>query len=147
MSGRQDSTEEVKNWLLALRARKGYLDAELVVLDASPEDHPHHHRFEWDDEVAGDKWRAEQARCLIRGCRMVYADSEGEPTSIRAFASIRSEDTGRHQYHPVEEIAMDPERRAILLSTMRHEWASFKKRYMGFDEFAEMVSRDMGKTA
>jgi len=140
-----NATDEVRNWLLSLRKREGYLDAELVVEEATPVSHPHHTRFEWDDPTAGAKYRAEQARSLIRSCRLVYADPEGNPASVRAFASIRSEDTGKHQYHPVEEVAADPRMRMILLQTMKHEWASFKQRYSRFDEFADMVNRDMGQ--
>jgi hypothetical protein len=51
---------------LAKIAKEGKLTAETVVEKASNPRHPLHDEFEWDDTVAGAKWRLEQARELIR---------------------------------------------------------------------------------
>jgi len=42
------------------------LEPNALIEEARDEDHPHHHKFEWDDSVAGHRYRLEQARQIIR---------------------------------------------------------------------------------
>jgi len=44
---------------------RGVLEAGAVVEDAKDPMSPLHNRFDWDNSIAGDKWRLHQARQLI----------------------------------------------------------------------------------
>jgi len=46
--------------------RSGILTPSAVVDEARPEDSPLHAAFEWDDSIAAEKYRLEQARRLLR---------------------------------------------------------------------------------
>lgn len=48
----------------------GRVTASMVVADAKKKTSPLHACFDWDNDVAGDKWRLEQARRLIQSVRI-----------------------------------------------------------------------------
>ena len=52
--------------LQRIRNRRGELTAKSVVDESRPEDAPLHSAFEWNDSVAGERYREQQARSLIR---------------------------------------------------------------------------------
>ena len=66
-----------KTWkrLEAIRKREGDLTPIAIVNDARPEQAVLHPHFTWDDMVAGENWRAFEARNLVRSVVVVEADS------------------------------------------------------------------------
>ena len=133
----------LKDELMAIRAEHGQLTAALIVETAQDEDHPLHHRFEWDDSVAGRKYRLIQAKQLIRVVKETYIDRQGNPDDVRFFHAIPREDA--MVYEPLPEIIADDLATKILLSSMEREWRSLRKRYEKFTEFRSMVIRDLGE--
>jgi hypothetical protein len=133
----------LRDQLLSVRAQHGKLTPQLVVDTARDPEHPLHSRFEWDDAVAGEAWRREQAHDLIRKAKVVYREaSDAEPEkSVRAFIAIRAENG--HVFDPVEEVADDPFRRKLALADMEREWKALYRRYQEFGEFLDMVRRDV----
>lgn len=70
-----------------IEAHHGVIDPH-VVLDASrPESAPLHDHFEWDDAIAGEKWRLEQSRSLIRSVEIVRDETE---LRVPAFVNVTS---------------------------------------------------------
>lgn len=67
-------------------ATKGALTPDVVVQDAQKATSPLHHVFEWDDAVAGVKYRIAQARHLIASHRVFI---ERRETVIAAPAYVR----------------------------------------------------------
>ncbi len=59
-------TTEVADWLKGLEDKRGNLDVRYVVAEAADPDTPGYAYFEWDDAIAGQAHRLEQARTLIR---------------------------------------------------------------------------------
>lgn len=60
-----------------------------VVNEARPSESPLHDGFEWDDGVAAEKHREEQASLLIRSVRVVVIDTAtSEEISVRAFVAV-----------------------------------------------------------
>lgn len=133
--------------LLSVRAQHGKLTPQLVVDTARDPEHPLHSRFEWDDAVAGEAWRRQQAHDLIRKAKVVYREADdAEPgKSVRAFVAVRAEEG--HVFDPVEEVAEDPFRRKLALADMEREWKALYRRYEEFREFLDMVRRDVGDAA
>lgn len=61
------TNEELKKHLEEIRDRNdGLLTPKAVVAEASNPKHPLHKYFEWDDSVAAQKYREEQARDLFQ---------------------------------------------------------------------------------
>jgi len=60
----------------------GTLRPRDVIEDARPEDSPMHSYFEWDDGIAGNKYRIQQARELIRSFRAVATPIVDEEYAI-----------------------------------------------------------------
>lgn len=138
---------DLRGELLAVRNQHGKLTPQLVVDTARDPEHPLHSRFEWDDTVAGDAWRRQQAHELIRKLKLVYreADESRPEKSVRAFVAIPSENG--HVFDPVEEVVEDPFRRQLHLNTMEREWKALYARYQEFEEFLALVRRDVGEAA
>jgi hypothetical protein len=129
----------LRDELNRIRADYGRLTIDNVLQDATPETAVLHDRFDWDDEIAGPKWRRHQAHQLIASVRIVYreADEENPAADVRAFHAVRG-DNGYH-YEPAEEIASDPVLTELVLRDMRREWQQMRRRYGHFTEFIELV--------
>lgn len=132
----------LREQLLDIRAERGRLTPEIVVDAAKPDGHPLHSRFEWDDEVAAESWRREQAADLIRSVRIRYVDAADRPQSVRAFVAVRGDQPGA-DYEPTEEALADPFTAKLLLAEFEREWKSFKAKYDHLAEFAEIVRKDL----
>lgn len=74
--------------LEAIENEHGQLRPEDVVNVASRPDHPLHDCFEWDDSVAAEQYRIDQARTLIRSVRYEIQVNE---TQVRAVKYVRDE--------------------------------------------------------
>lgn len=138
---------DLRGELLAVRNRLGKLTPQSVVDVARDPSHPLHSRFEWDDAVAGEAYRRQQAHDLIRKAKVVYREAdEAEPVRMtRAFVAVP---TGEgHVFDPVEEVVEDPFRRQLVLNEMERAWKDLYRRYREFQEFAQMVRRDLDEAA
>ena len=127
--------------------QRGQLTPALVVEEASDPAHPLHSRFEWDNSVAGERWRKAQAQELIRSVKVVYKQAtERDPArSVRAFHAVRRPDG--NVYEPAERVVEDPFTRQLVLADMEREWKALKRRYEQFSEFAAMVRQDLEEAA
>lgn len=137
----------LRDHLQAIYDARGTLSAPLVVDEARDPNSPLHSRFEWDDTVAGDRYREVQARELIRSVRIVYREAKGKRPegSTRAFQHIRRDDAST--YVPSDEVARDPILTQIVLMDMRREWKTLQARYAHFEEFTRMVREDIDVSA
>ena len=136
---------DLREELLAIRASQGRLTPQLVVDAARPASSPLHSRFEWDDSVAGEAFRRQQAQELIRKVRVVYAPSdEGSFKSVRAFHAVRTPDGG-HAYEDVEAIINSPILTELLRRDMERDWRALRQRWQDFEEFWQLVQEDLAE--
>lgn len=131
----------LRDRLEEIRRKRGTLTPAVVLDEARDPAHPLHHRFEWDDGVAAERWRRHQAHELIVSVRVKYADRQDKLTDVRAFQAIRREDG--YRYEPVESVVEDEIATRIVLADMEREWKQLYRRYAAFKEFTEMVRRDV----
>lgn len=117
------------------------LHPALVVNEARDENHPLHDRFEWDDSIAGEAWRRQQAHELIKSVRITYRKADESENSVRAFHAVRSEQG--YTYEPTEKVVADPFTAKLVLADMEREWKALFRRYNEFDEFYAMVRADL----
>jgi hypothetical protein len=134
---------DLRNELQSIYDQHKRLTPALVVDAAREPEHPLHSRFEWNDAVAGEAWRRQQAHELIRSVRVVYreADESSSEKSVRAFHAVRKEDG--HVYEPVDKVAADDFTRRLVLQDMEREWKALHRRYQDFEEFTALVRRDL----
>lgn len=112
--------------LAKIQDRYGELTADLIVAEATPESHPLHCRFTWDDTEAAKKWRRVEAECLIRRVKVDYSTGPEADLRVRAYTSVADED-GRRSYLPTEmALAMNS---VQVLAAVRRDFVAFRARW------------------
>ena len=106
------------------------------IVDASrPDDAPLHPAFEWNDSVAAELFRQDQARTLIRQIVTLEKTESEEPVYVRAFFKIDPEES---TYEPTIVIMNDAEKRKQLLAIAKRELKQFKAKYSTLNELASV---------
>lgn len=133
----------LRDQLAGIARDAGQLTPETVVEAATPEEHPLHSSFEWDDTIAGHKYRLVQASRMIRTVRVVYTtDERGREHSVRAFTAVRGENAAnpaRAVYKPTEEVLENPLSTQILLRELQRELDQLKAKYGHLAAYAEIL--------
>jgi hypothetical protein len=140
-------SEEIAAQLLEIQAANdGLLTARVIVEAATPEEHPLHGFFEWDDAAAGAKYRIQQARALVRVVRVEFVGARGHPEDVRVWHSlpVASREVGRAYVH-LDEIKANEILTQQLRRQMEMEWRALRRKYDHFDDFIKMVTRDMAR--
>ncbi len=107
------------------------LRPEQVVDAARPLTHLLHSKFEWDDGVAAEKHRLQQARQLIRVTVITLPNDSRE---VKAYCSLsvdraKGNDGASGGYRSTIEVMSDRQLTSILLSDALNDLHSFKARY------------------
>ena len=104
------------------------------ILDyARNEDTELHKCFDWDDSIAAEKWRKQQARMII--CNLVYVDDKKkEPSKLRVF--YQSEEK---EYKPVKFTLQKKDEYQELLERALKELHAFKEKYKMLTELDEIM--------
>lgn len=89
-----------------LSAEHGHINSQLVVDEARPEDAPLHPAFEWDNAIAGERYRVHQASTLIRAVQVVEPENP-EVQQHRAFVLTTVADSPKAVYVQAEEVVSD----------------------------------------
>lgn len=124
----------------------GRLTPADVLEVATEEASPLHGFFEWDDSVAAEKHRLNQASGLIRSVRIRITKEENgklEDLQVRGWVAARAIGTDtetREGYLPESEVRADPALKEAVLRQMRREIQSAKTRYRHLDEFWELLT-------
>lgn len=128
--------------LETIYAQQGFLTPQMVVDAGTPEDHPLHARFEWDDTVAGSLYRLDQARDLIRSFTIRYrkADSEVEET-VRFYHSVRTE-TGQ-VYRSLDDIQQSEFLQKLVLVEAERRWRELYAQFAHLEGFLNLVREDV----
>lgn len=114
---------------------EGRLTPRELVDESRPEDAPLHHCFEWDDDVAAERWREAQAGYIIRSVEVVREDVT-QP--VRAFTPVTASG-GARTYHSVEAVMETAGGRKAVLDEAKRELAAFRRKYAGLKELADVM--------
>lgn len=125
------------------------LTPENLVNEARAETSPLHSAFEWNDTVAAEKYRCEQARLMIanivwvesdiqteRHVKLVEKDEEPSFTDERAFVSTGEQN---HRYVPIAVALTNEEWRANLLKAAVRDMNAFVTKYHRLTELANII--------
>lgn len=75
-------TPEIIDKILEVKENKG-LTANNLLYNAKDKKNPLHNFFDWDDSIAGEKWRLQQARVIINEVKIIIGEKE-----LYAFENI-----------------------------------------------------------
>ena len=109
----------------------GNLTAKALLDVSRPEDAPLHSEFEWNDTVAAERYREDQARNIIRHL-VVRLDAKPD-TPVRGFFRIEQEEP---RYTNVNAILTQRDLRAELIQQALEEMAAFQRKYGTLTELA-----------
>lgn len=116
------------------KANGGEIIPAAVVESARAQRHPLHRHFEWDDAVAAESFRLDQARSLIRAIHIVD-DKKQEPP--RAFLSIA--DKGGTSYRRLEDVQDSARLQALVLEAAERDLKAFEIRYRELGEICDVI--------
>lgn len=113
------------------------LTPEKVVEVAKDENNILHEMFEWDDTIAGEKYRKMQAGNIIRAIRVdIVEDAEEKNKKVRAFVTTKRNST----YKPIEKVVKDIDQYALLLDKAYRELNYIKLKYENLKEIQELLA-------
>ena len=102
---------------------RGGIEPSTVVEESRDISSPLHPCFEWDDAVAAEKYREDQARLVIRSIVTVSEDSAEKQQPVRAFVRVQED------YKPITVVLNDEEQMEELLRSALLELSAFRKKY------------------
>lgn len=127
----------------------GEITPKAVVEAARSPDSALHNHFEWEDRVAAESYRLDQARRLIRVVRI--EDQDASSGYVNAFLSVNS---GGISYRPVEAVRRSADMQMAVLRQAKRELEGFQSRYRDLQEIfpdlssaVEKIDRRIGATA
>ena len=116
----------------------GNLSAKSLLDVSRPADAPLHSEFEWDDSIAAEKFREDQARCMIRHL-VVRLDSQPQEL-VRSFFKIEAREEAPESYTRIETVLKKPDMRAELLKQALAELETFQRKYSTLSELASVFN-------
>lgn len=119
------------------RENHGVLKPSYVIDSARAKSSLLHDYFEWDNDLAGEKYREEQARNLIR--HVIIITPQVKSNHVRAYVSIQGRDNGK-AYHAIADIMNDDEYREKLLANALIDLDAWKQKYETFKELSDIFS-------
>lgn len=151
----------------AIYAEQGAVTPEAVLEQARSEDAPLHPAFEWDDAVAAEAHRQDQARSLLRRLTVSYRRTDGSLTTptryvVKLLARADEDDpedealaeaTQPHIYLPVRRVMSDEVLRRKYVREAYLSVVSWRRRYRDVAEFARLfeaidaMGDDFGKAS
>lgn len=122
---------------LAEIERKGELTPNAVLQSAKNKGSPLHNFFEWNDGIAADSYRLQQAAWLIRTVKVTISTPDKNPVSVRAF--VRVVDDEETHYVPIDKALKNDDWKEQLLEDARRELQSFKNKYSILSELTGVI--------
>lgn len=119
------------------RKHNGILRPADVVDEARNPDSILHRAFEWDDSVAAEAYRIQQAKELIR-VQVVVIENRQEP--VRAFVSLSRDRLTDGGYRITADVLNDRDLYREMLLDAADELRSFQRKYNRITELSEVFA-------
>jgi hypothetical protein len=95
-----------------------------------------HKEFEWNDAIAAEKWREEEAGNIIRVIHVEYETGPDEPQ--RAYVIERHEEQ-EQSYEPVHEVLTRQSSRDRLILDLLGDLQAFRRRFIMVSDLSHVV--------
>lgn len=106
-----------------------------TLLDASRDENaPLHNAFEWDDEIAAERYRLRQASDIIK---CVVAVPEKNEPPVKAFCHVSVAE--KPQYKHIKTVVKDEDLTAQLLDEALQYLRTFKTRYFALKDYVSIA--------
>ena len=126
-------------YLESLEAKHaGGITPKILLVDARKKKSPLHDEFEWDDTVAAELHREEQARYILRHIEVMLVLAPKDSLPVRAFAHV--ETAGAPGYVNIEAVLSTLDYRDQILDQALSELRSFRRKYADLKELAEVFA-------
>lgn len=135
-----------KDELERLYVRDGFLTPQQVLQEATSANSPLHSHFEWDDTEAARKFRLDQARGLIRSCKVTISVAPEEVRRVRAYHSLPGDD-GKPAYFATADVLTDDSRRDIVLQQLQRDITVLRTKYRHLIDVDAVLREMLGKEA
>lgn len=109
---------------------------EDIVEAARDESSELHKCFEWNDEVAAQKWRLHTARMLVNQLVVRTKTSDNIPVAVRVISSASEVNT----YVPTKMLIKSESDYADLLARAKRELQAFQQKYSTLSELQEIFT-------
>lgn len=111
-----------------INEKHGGLHPEHVVKESKPKTAPLHECFTWNDTKAGEQWRLQEARNLIRCVHVVSEKGEDQGAAFVNVSVVDPEDeSSNHVYLPVGTVVVDAELFASAVAGLTAKVSGLKK--------------------
>ena len=110
-------------------------------LDASrPKESPTHNLFEWNDSIAAERYRLQQATLAINSVEVqIINEATATVTSQAAFVNVVGKaPTKSGLFTPIEVALSDENMRNTLLLNALNELKAFRRKYSQLSELADV---------
>lgn len=133
---------DLQQQLQAIYDQHGTLTPELVVEAARPDNSPlHAYVFDKPPDQAAEAYYRERAHRLIQRVDVLFTSSNGETRRVRAFHAVHS--TEGWVYEPLEAVVRSYRLTEAVLAEMEREWRALYARWGHFQEFLDLVHKDV----
>jgi len=127
--------------LLQLAREHGGLLKPAVVVEAARDvNSPLHSAFDWDDSVAAQKWRLQQARELIMNIKVTIPEGAGEVIKIRAMVALSRDVPNGGGYRIVSDVVSDVELYRCMCMDAANELRCFRQKYSRIKELRSVFA-------
>lgn len=131
--------ETVGKYFEEIEKKYGELNRENVLESARSEDSPIHSLFEWNNTVAAEKYRLEQASLLIINLDVEVQSSENKPIICRAFMNVSESKNG--SFINIESAFKNQESKEIVLKRALQELQAFELKYRNLKELTAIFEK------
>ena len=129
---RHKVSAQIAGEVCASLEEKGELNAQNLVEVSRPENAPLHNEFTWNNDLAAELWRKNQAQHIISH---IVLETQ-EQTPIRAFFNI---EVRSPNYESISVITKQEDKYAALLRTALSELEAFKRKYIMLSELDRVI--------
>jgi len=134
--------EKAFNEFEKIKAKNGNkLTAGIVVIEARKSRSVLHKSFEWDDAIAAEEHRLEQARKMLRSIEVVYEDTPHIPPTrgyVTVTETARKDAPERKVYLSTEDALKDPCARDEILGNAIRDALTYRRKYAGLSELSKI---------
>lgn len=107
------------------------------LLDANRDENaPLHNEFEWNDLIAAEAYRENQAAHIIR-CLVIEPEQNLEEKPSRAFVRVTEE---KHSYTPLRVVMEHPDMMKILMENAKRDMQYFIDKYQALGELEKVIN-------
>lgn len=114
------------------------LTAENLLNASREETAPLHNYFEWDNDVAAEKYRLVQSKDLIRSIIIVRQTDDDERPPVRKFIAIRKPETKEREFIPVETVLKRQDYMEQMFEQALKDLSAFRTKYVNLRDYAKM---------